>query len=273
MRGIERFLAAILLAGAVGGAAAFARYAGTEPAPPAFHLSASPRQHLTIPQTVVKIPLPAAHRHVTVKPAVVQRPPRLNLVAPTVAAPHVVVAPVTAPQPAPVAPAATPAPVQAPPTAPAPSAPAPTQPVAAPAAPAPVAAPAEPRALAVQAPPPPAVQATASKQHGHGKGWNGKAKGHDRSQGDQGEADDVEGDGAVVAPPAEQPCATTPGAPVDQASPAPTPPTPVPAPTGGNGDSQGDSGQGNSGQGDSGHGDSGHGDSGQSHGHGHGHGG
>jgi hypothetical protein len=269
MRGIERFVAAILLAGAVGGAAAFARYAGTEPEPPAFHLSASPRQHLTIPQTVVEIPLPTAPRRVAVKPVVIQRP-RLDRVAPTIPARHVVVAPVTAPQPAPVAPAAPPAPVQAPPPAPAPP---PTQTVAAPAAPAPVDAPAEPRVLAVQAPPPP-VEATASKQHGHGKGNNCKAKGHDKTQGDQGdEGDDVEGGGAAVAPPAEQPSVNALGAPVDQASPASTPPTPVPAPTDGNGDSQGDSGQGNSWQGNSGQGDSGHGDSGQNHGHGNGHGG
>src|SRR6478672_13631933 len=86
MRGIERFLAAVLLVGAVGGAAAFARYAGTEPAPPAFHFSASPRQHLTIPQTVVQIPVPdagrVAVRPVAVKPVVAPRP-RLTS-APTV---------------------------------------------------------------------------------------------------------------------------------------------------------------------------------------------
>src|SRR5258705_10845183 len=96
MRGIERFLAAVLLVGAVGGAAAFARYAGTEPAPPAFHFSASPRQHLTIPQTVVQIPLPAAGR-VAVKPVVAARP-RLRI-APTVPARHVVT-PVSTPEPA-----------------------------------------------------------------------------------------------------------------------------------------------------------------------------
>src|SRR6478672_13672065 len=92
MRGIERFLAAVLLVGAVGGAAAFARYAGTEPVPPAFHFSASPRQHVTIPQTVVQIPVPEAGR-VAVKPVVAPRP-RLTS-APTVP----VVTPVGAPEP------------------------------------------------------------------------------------------------------------------------------------------------------------------------------
>src|SRR5213082_3284190 len=105
MRGIERFLAAILLAGAVGGAAAFARYAGTEPEPPAFHLSAPPRQHLTIPQTVVEIPLPARPSRVTVKPVIVQRPrlafvpavPARPLVVTPVVVTAVVVSPVQAP--------------------------------------------------------------------------------------------------------------------------------------------------------------------------------
>src|SRR5437764_14572529 len=82
MRGIERFLAAILLAGAVGGAAVLARYAGTEPAPPAFHVAASPRQHLTIPQTVVEIPLPRPSRAVVEPVAVAERRPRLRFRAP-----------------------------------------------------------------------------------------------------------------------------------------------------------------------------------------------
>ena len=95
MRGIERFLAAILLAGAVGGAAVLARYAGTEPAPPAFHVAASPRQHLTIPQTVVEIPLPRPSRAV-VEPVAVAGRPRLSVRTPRPAQP-VAPAPVTAP--------------------------------------------------------------------------------------------------------------------------------------------------------------------------------
>src|SRR4051794_25857299 len=189
MRAIERFLAAVLLVGAVGGAAAFARYAGTEPAPPAFHFSASPRQHLTIPQTVVQIPLPKAGR-VAVKPVVAARPPLR--VAPTVPARPVVVTPVSTPEPAPATPAPPASPVQAPTPAPAP-------PVAAPAAPAPVAAPAAPvRDLAAvpAAVPAPAETpaAPAPRKHGHGAG---KAKGHDKHQshgvqGDQGGGDDDE---------------------------------------------------------------------------------
>src|SRR5437764_11914431 len=118
MRGIERFLAAILLAGAVGGAAVLARYAGTEPAPPAFHVSASPRQHLTIPQTVVEIPLPKRIR-VAIRPVALERP-RPSVAAPVPSRP-VLVTPVTAPQPAPDAPATTPPPpVQPPPPPPPP---------------------------------------------------------------------------------------------------------------------------------------------------------
>jgi hypothetical protein len=245
MRGIERFLAAVLLVGAVGGAAAFARYAGTEPAPPAFHFSASPRQHLTIPQTVVQIPVPKAGR-VAVKPVVAARP--LLRPAPTVPVHRVVVTPVRAPEPAPVAsPPASP-PVQAPAPAPAPA-----TPVAAPAAPAPVAAPAAPvRTIAalpapVTAPP----QTPAPKKHGKGAG---KAKGHDKHeavQGNEGEDDDDDEAGGAVTPPAEQPCAA---APVAQTAPAS-----VPSPTDENGDSQGDGGPGNG--------------NGNGNGHSHGHGG
>src|SRR2546421_4639459 len=142
MRGIERFLAAILLVGAIGGAAALARYAGTEPAPPAFHVTASPRQHLTIPQTVVEIPLPKPIR-VAIRRVVGKRPPP-RFAAPGSACP-VAGTPVTPPQAPPASPQP---PVQAPAPAPAPAAPA--APVAAPSAPAesapaPVAATEEPR--------------------------------------------------------------------------------------------------------------------------------
>ena len=249
MRGIERFLAAILLMGAVGGAAAFARYAGTEPAPPAFHLSASPRQHLTIPQTVVEIPLPAAPRRAAAKPVVAERP-RLRL-APTVPARRAVVAPVSTPEPTPAAPAPTPPPVQAPTPAPTPA-----PPVAAPAAPVPVAAPAAPRGLAAVPVEPDAATASTPRKHGHGAG---KAKGHDKSEGDQG---DDNGDDDAGAPPAEQPCAA---APVDQAAAAPVPGPTEPGPTDENGDPQGDAGHGN--------GDGNGNGNGNGHGHGHGHGG
>jgi hypothetical protein len=234
MRGIERFLAAVLLVGAVGGAAAFARYAGTEPAPPAFRFSASPRQHLTIPQTVVQIPVPADGR-AAVKPVVAARP--VLRPAPTVPAQGVVVTPVRAPAPAPVAAPPAPPSVQTPTPTPAP---APATPVAAPAAPAPVAAPAAPvRTIAavpapVTAPPqPPPAPTPTPKKHG-------KAKGHDKHLGVQAN-DDNQGDddeaGDVVTPSADAPCAA---APVDQ-----TPAAPAPVPTDGNGDSQGNGGPGN----------------------------
>jgi hypothetical protein len=249
MRGIERFLAAVLLVGAVGGAAAFARYAGTEPEPPAFHFSASPPQHLTIPQTVVQIPLPKAGS-VAVKPVVAARP-RLRLV-PTVPARPIVPTPVSPPEPTPAAPPSPSPPVQAPTPAPAPA-----PPVAAPAPPAPVAAPAAPvRAIAAvpAAAPTPAETPTApkTKKHGHRAG---KAKGHDKHQGVQGnEGDDDEGDDAV-APPAEQPCPAS----VDQTAPTPAAQPTESGPTGENGDSHGAGGQGNG--------------NGNGNGHSHGHGG
>jgi hypothetical protein len=52
MRGIDRFLAAILLAGAIGGTAMFARHLGTVPEPEAVRLTAPPPGHLTAPGAV-----------------------------------------------------------------------------------------------------------------------------------------------------------------------------------------------------------------------------
>jgi hypothetical protein len=52
MRGIDRFLAAILLAGAIGGTAMFARHLGTVPEPQAVRLTAPPPGHLTAPGAV-----------------------------------------------------------------------------------------------------------------------------------------------------------------------------------------------------------------------------
>jgi hypothetical protein len=52
MRGMHRLLAAILLAGAVGGVAVFARHLGRVPEPLTARLSAPPPQHLTAPGAV-----------------------------------------------------------------------------------------------------------------------------------------------------------------------------------------------------------------------------
>src|SRR4051794_13728106 len=52
MRGMHRLLAAILLAGAIGGVAVFARHLGRVPEPVTARLSAPPPQHLTAPGAV-----------------------------------------------------------------------------------------------------------------------------------------------------------------------------------------------------------------------------
>lgn len=200
MRGIERVLAAVLLMGAVGGAAAFARYAGTEPAPPAFEISASPRQHLTLPQTVVQIPLPAPRHVVVTRPAPSRPHLAFGPAEPSVPAEP----PQRTPAPAAAPPVEAP-PVEAPPVAAPPAQPTPAQPVA---------APPEPRTLAAE--PAPAPQ-PAVPPHGH----RGKAKGHDRAHGGNGTRDDEQGeqddqDGAEAAAPPE---AAPPAAPVPPATP------------------------------------------------------
>src|SRR5512141_1379219 len=52
MRGMHRLLAAILLAGAVGGITVFTRHLGRVPEPVAVRLAAPPPQHLTAPGAV-----------------------------------------------------------------------------------------------------------------------------------------------------------------------------------------------------------------------------
>src|SRR4051812_15499850 len=92
MRGIERWLAAILLAGAVGGTAVISRHAGSDPtvAEPV-HLAAPPPGHLTAPTTVVIPALPTA----PLRPAARKAAPRRR-VAP-VAAPRRIVLPTVTP--------------------------------------------------------------------------------------------------------------------------------------------------------------------------------
>ena len=61
MRSIDRFLAGILLAGAVGGAAVFARHSGSDSSAHAVDLAAPPPQHIGAPGTVA-LPPPAPTR-------------------------------------------------------------------------------------------------------------------------------------------------------------------------------------------------------------------
>lgn len=176
MSGMHRLLAAILLAGAVGGVAVFARHLGRVPEPLAARLSAPPPQHLTAPGAV------HAPLLVTVRPGpfgatrtIVRgtertaTPPLTLSAAKPLAAPRVTRTPRQ-----PVAPAAEPAA-----TTPA------TTPVAAPAATPPQE---QPRVLAAE-PLTPVVEPTpsvltptstdngSSSAKGHGKGHaNGKAK-------------------------------------------------------------------------------------------------
>lgn len=231
MRGIDRLLAAILLAGAVGGVAAFARHAGSEPAPPALYLTAPPRQHVEAPQTVVQIPLLPGPARVAGKPLAGQIQasapaapvPARGIVVPQIATQTPVVAAAPA---APATPAPEPVPV---------ATPAPLPPVAAPTAPAPVATPAPeaPRVLTVAPPESDTAKSRKHKEHGHG---NDKGKGHDKNRGD-----DEEGNGVTA--PVETPSAP---APVDEASPAAADPTPS--------DESGDHGHGSDHQKDHGHG-------------------
>lgn len=68
MRGIDRLLAAVLLAVAVGGAAVFARQSGSGSTAQPFQLAAPPLQHVTAPGAVFIAPTPApAHVAVTVR--------------------------------------------------------------------------------------------------------------------------------------------------------------------------------------------------------------
>jgi hypothetical protein len=124
MRGIDRVLAVILLLGAVGGAAAFARQSGSESTPHGVDLAAPPLLHVGAPETFFiapKLTSPAkmapAHR-VTLPQATLRRPVQAvqaqRRVKPP--APKQAAAPVkTAPPPiqAPQAPIQTPEPLRA----------------------------------------------------------------------------------------------------------------------------------------------------------------
>jgi hypothetical protein len=159
MRGIDRVLAVLLLLGAVGGAAAFARQTGSGATSLSVDLAEPPLQHVDAPGTFFVAPAlnrPAkapAHR-VTIQPATPEAPAQTLEPQGT---PHALVA-------QPPAAEAAPPPVAAAP-APAPPAPPPAQaPV-----PAPVQTPEPPRVLAVAQP---AAEPQTSKKHkGHGHAW------------------------------------------------------------------------------------------------------
>ena len=162
MRGIDRVLAVVLLLGAVGGAAAFARHSGSDSTARTVDLAAPPLQHVTAPGTVVIAPTPAPSRVRAGKVAPARRVtlPQVTLPRPVQAVEaqkQVQLAPPPKPDPAAVATA--PQPVQAPP--------------------APVPTPEPQRSLAVAQPAPVQPEPVRGKSKGHGHGW-GQLK-HDDS--------------------------------------------------------------------------------------------
>ena len=109
MRGIDRVLAVILLLGAVGGAAAFARHSGSDSAARTVDLAAPPLQHVRAPGTILIAPTPAPRR---VKPVTVAPARRVTLPQTTLQRPVQAVEAVKRVQPA----EPKPAPVHQPPT-------------------------------------------------------------------------------------------------------------------------------------------------------------
>jgi hypothetical protein len=179
MRGIERVPAAVLLMGAVGGAAVFASHSGS-PGADAVRLGAPPEQHLSGPGAVLIAPTPAdrsqALRVVRAAPAVVSIPAighaggavalihpakqtvRLRPITPL--SPVPVTAPTPSPSPSPVPVPAPAAPVQAPPAVTGPVVTAAPEAPRAPAASDPVPAPPAPTADPPSAIPAPPIQVT-----------------------------------------------------------------------------------------------------------------
>jgi hypothetical protein len=153
MRGIDRVLAVLLLLGAVGGAAAFARQSGSESTSPSVALAAPPFQHPEAPGTFFIAPR-------LVSPANVAPAHRATVTIPQAASwtPARPVQPQSPPPP----------PVAQPPAAPPPPAPVETPP--APQTPAPTAAqtPEPPRVLAAVVAP---AAEGKSKGKGHGHAW------------------------------------------------------------------------------------------------------
>jgi hypothetical protein len=250
MRGIERLVAAVLLAGAVAGAAAFPRFLGspgTVSAPelgvraptPATVVEAAPLPALTpagAPPLVFR-PRPLLLPRIPAAPKPVSPPRRVHPAARP--APAVVPKAPQAQTPAP-APAPTPAPTAAP-------APAPSAPVAAP-------APVQLLTVSTPAPLPAVVSVQPVAEHGHGNAnGNDNGQGKDNGHGkDHGNGRDGHGHLVAVSVP-EAPLAVTPPSPGDPGPvvqpPSPTvpaPPLPASLPTAGgwqeNQDSQGGGG-------------------------------
>jgi hypothetical protein len=190
MRGIDRVIAVILLVGAVGGAAAFARHSGNDLAGPGVPLSAPPLQHVGPPGSVLVAPSPVQAR---VRRANVIPAHRVTVLQATLRRP------VRAAQPQPGA--------QAPVSKPASSQPAPLQPGPAPAAPTP---PPELRALAVVQPAPAAQpEPVKRKGKGHGHAW-GQFRHDDPAPEPEAQAPPP-ADVPVVLPPADEPSSDQPG--------------------------------------------------------------
>jgi hypothetical protein len=148
MRGIDRVIAVLLLVGAVGGAAAFARQSGIEATPPGVVLAAPPLQHVEGPGTFFIAPR-------LTRPAKVAPAHRVGLPQPPPRRPVQAVQAMRRVQP--------PAPRQA-------AARVDTRPLV-PAPQAPIQTPEPPRALAAVQPAPAAPQPEAVKSGGHGHAW------------------------------------------------------------------------------------------------------
>jgi hypothetical protein len=155
MRGIDRVLAVLLLLGAVGGAAAFARQSGRETASPGVDLAAPPFQHVQAPGSFFVAPRlispvkVAPVRRVTI-PQATPRPP--TRAVPAQNRPQPAIARPSAAPPAPAAVQAPPAPVQTP-------------------APGPVQTPEPPRALAAVVQPASETHQGNNKGKDHGHAW------------------------------------------------------------------------------------------------------
>jgi hypothetical protein len=153
MRGIDRFLAAILLAGALGSTAMFARHLGSVPELQVVHLAAPP-QHVTASGTVrapVLVPFEGTPARARAKAQ-----PVLAAVRPAAVPQEAATAPQPgAPRPRPQAPLAAPEPVKSSSPTPSPPATPPVQPVQQPTPPE------APRVLAAVPP--------AARSKGHGR--------------------------------------------------------------------------------------------------------
>src|SRR5919198_1219989 len=136
MSAIDRFLAAILLAGAVGGSAAVARHLGGVPESAVVHLAPPPAQHLTAPGAVQAPLLVVPPARPTKKAPI--RLVRLTPPSPIAALAPPVIVPEPLPAPAPATPPPPPPAPREPPAAPKPPTPTPTP------APAPAPAPTPP---------------------------------------------------------------------------------------------------------------------------------